>query len=81
VRWPAAESHVASVCDPCGSKAEKPPTGQFTFHQTPVCPEVWPVRIVDREGQQSGLLSKACVNRTPWASSSCFTLGIDPSAS
>jgi hypothetical protein len=58
-----------------------PPSGPFRFHQTPVCPEVWPVSNVALAGQQSGVLSKACVNRTPWAISSCFTLGIDPSAS
>src|SRR3954467_3492903 len=43
--------------------------------------EYFPVRIVVRDGQHSGLTTNASLNLTPLPISSCFTVGIRESSS
>src|SRR6187431_2189641 len=43
--------------------------------------EYFPVRIVVREGQHSGLTTNASLKRTPLPTSSCLTIGMRESSS
>jgi hypothetical protein len=59
-------------------KASNPPKeDRSLFVYTPVEWEYWPVSMVAREGQHSGLLTKPLENVTPRPASSLYTTGID----
>ena len=56
-------------------KMWKPPYCPL-FEYTPVVCEYWPVRMLARLGQQSGLTTKAFLKSTPWSTRSDWTFGI-----
>src|SRR3989442_6666449 len=53
-----------------------PPSVVPELLQTPLCPDVSPVRIVDLVGQHSGLLSNALAKVTPWETKRLSTFGM-----
>ena len=73
VSYPAACSAVAIVV--ASRKMWKPPYFPW-FEYTPVVCEYWPVRMLARLGQQSGLTTKAFLKSTPWSTRSDWTFGI-----